>query len=583
MPFDKNKATRLRKQAEEVLHLLENSESSDLELTPEKMSQLISELRVHQIELEMQNEELVRAQVELEKSRDKFWQLFNNAPVGYLVVDENGMVLRTNATFADMVNSSPDKILRKPFSHLIYPEDQQIFFGRFKSFFKDSHCKELELRILGDIGFFWAIISGRNNIYIEPGESKEKSIMLIVTDITERKRLEEEQKRLENRMHHFQRLESLGVLAGGIAHDFNNILTVIRGNAEICQMTMKPGGAEFGFVSEIVNATARAADLTRQMLAYAGKGFFELKVMDIAAEIRELLSLLRSSVPSTIDLETQLETDVFMARCDSGQLHQVLMNAVINASEAIADKYGIIKIKTSKVTFNSETPPFILEPDNILSEHLCVEISDNGCGMTPDIISRIFDPFFSTKFTGRGLGMASIMGIMKRHLGGIALESTPGHGSVFRYYFPLAQKEHDSAVFGSDQSEAFGSMQAMPFSGVALVIDDESEVRNVSTLILERLGFDVVSAADGREALAMIREQVRSLKLVIVDLTMPKMNGLDFFKELRRTEPSVSVLFCSGFHRSSLPEELIENPNIGFVQKPYSKDDLQREISRILE
>jgi len=582
MPVEKNKATILRKQAEEVLKLLEDSGTTDNELSPEKTAQLISELRVHQIELEMQNEELVRAQIELEKSRDKFWQLFNNAPVGYLVVDENGMILRTNATFADMVNSSADKILRKPFANLIFPDDQQIFFGRFKSFFRESHGKEMELRILGDIGFFWAIISGRNNISLDSSDSKTRSIMLVVTDITEKKRLEEEQKRLENRMHHFQRLESLGVLAGGIAHDFNNILTVIRGNAEICEMNMPAESSNTAFVREIVKATARAAELTRQMLAYAGKGFFELKTMDIAAEIRELLPLLRSSVPSTIDLETELEQTEFMGRCDSGQLHQVLMNAVINASEAIAEKYGKIKVKTCKVTFNSASAPFILEPDNIFSEHLCVEISDNGCGMGNDVISRIFDPFFSTKFTGRGLGMASIMGIMKRHLGGISLESTPGHGSVFRYYFPLAQSDADGFDGDMETLQKQGSGIEERFNGTALIIDDESEVRNVSMIILERLGFEVIPAANGKEALNLVKQRPDSLKLVLLDLTMPQMNGLDFFKELRRIQPSVSVLFCSGFHRSALPEELAEDSNIGFVQKPYSKDDLYREISRIL-
>jgi len=582
MPVDKNKATSLRNRAEEVLTLLGREDISEVSLDQEKIAQLINELRIHQIELEMQNEELVRAQIELEKSRDKFWQLFNNAPAGYLVVDVNGMVLRVNSTFTEMVNSSPERILRKPFSNLIFPDDQQVFFSRFKSFFKDIRGKELELRILGDQGFFWGIVSGRPSVTPESEDREKGSIMFIVTDITEKKRLEEEQRRLENRMHHFQRLESLGVLAGGIAHDFNNILTVIRGNAEICQMSMTAGHACSNYVGEIIKATARAAELTRQMLAYAGKGFFELKAMDIAAEIRELMPLLRSSISTTIDLELEAEQKPFMAKCDSGQLHQVLMNSVINAAEAIGDKYGIIRIKTYKININSSTPPFVLEPDNIFSEHLCLEISDNGCGMSHDVMARIFDPFFTTKFTGRGLGMASIMGIMKRHQGGISLESTPGHGSVFRYYFPVIEDDENTESGRPARKDSWRELYRPPFSGKVLVIDDESDVRHVSMLLLEKLGFDVIPASNGREALNRLQDQPENLKLVILDLTMPKMNGLDFYRELRIINSTLPIIFCSGFHRSSLPEELVSNSNIGFVQKPYSKDDLQREITRIL-
>lgn len=582
MTINEEKNQKLRKKAEEVLQMLESDDAGEDQYDAGKITQLINELRVHQIELEMQNEELVRAQLELEKSHDRFWSLFNNAPVGYLVVDENCMIKRGNITFAQMTGLTMEKIINKPLGQLIEEEDQPVFFSRFKSFFKEATGKEFELRIKSDSGSFWAILTGRTNLSPEDSNSDKKTVLVAVTDISERKKLEDEQKRLENRMHHFQRLESLGVLAGGIAHDFNNILTVIRGNAEICQMNESAGSTAAPFINEIVKATARAAELTRQMLAYAGKGFFELKCIDIATEVRELTPLLRSSVPSTIDLVIETTNEPFPARCDIGQLHQILMNSVINASEAIGDKYGTIRVKTWRTTFSQDKlPHFVLEPENTFNEHLCLQISDDGCGMSNDVLAKIFDPFYSTKFTGRGLGMASIMGIMKRHMGGISVESVPGKGSTFFFYFPVAKSEEEfSKAFVSRKSE---QPVVGKFSGKAIIIDDEPEVREVSCKIFETLGFEVFSVSRGNEALELARNSVDDLSLVVVDLTMPQMNGLDFYFKFRQFSAEIPILFYSGFPRQSLPDQLQNNSEIGFVQKPFSKRDLEKEINRILK
>ncbi len=582
MTNNEEKIQQLREKAEEVLQMLESDDQGNEQYDSDKVSKLINELRVHQIELEMQNEELVRAQMELEKSHERFWSLFNNAPVGYLVVDENCMIKRGNITFAQLTGLTMEKIINKPLGQLIDQEDQSIFFSRFKSFFKEAAGKEFELRIKRNSGSFWAILTGRTNLSPEEENSDKSTVLIAVTDVSERKKLEDEQKRLETRMHHFQRLESLGVLAGGIAHDFNNILTVIRGNAEICQMNESAGSTAAPFITEIVKATARAAELTRQMLAYAGKGFFELKSIDFATEVRELTPLLRSSVPTTIDLVIETTDDPFQARCDIGQLHQILINSVINASEAIGDQYGTIRIKTSPTKFSQDSlPNFVLEPENTFNKHLCLEISDDGCGMSQDVMAKIFDPFYSTKFTGRGLGMASIMGIMKRHLGGIAVESVPGKGSTFFFYFPEAKSEEGfSQAFISKKSDQ--PITTGKFSGKAIIIDDEPEVRDVSSKIFEALGFEVVSVSRGSDALELARRSVDDFRLVVVDLTMPQMNGLDFYFRFRQLSEEVPIIFYSGFPRQSLPDQLQNNPEIGFVQKPFSKKDLEKEINRIL-
>lgn len=581
MSSNEEKVQKLRKKAEEVLRMLETDNAIPEHQDSEKIAQLINELRVHQIELEMQNEELVVAQVELEKSHERFWGLFNNAPVGYLVVNENCMIMRSNITFAQMTGLTMEKIINKPLGQLIENDDQPIFFSRFKSFFKDAAGKEIELRIKKDKENFWAILTGRTNLSLADDASGKGTVLIAVTDISERKKLEEEQKRLESRMHHFQRLESLGVLAGGIAHDFNNILTVIRGNAEICLMNESGNAKVVPLINDIITASTRAAELTRQMLTYAGKGFFELKRIDIATEVRGLTPLLRSSVPTTIDLIIESTDEPFLVRCDPGQLNQVLMNSVANASEAIGDKYGTIRIKTRRSKFSQDNlPRFVLEPENIKAEHICLEIADDGCGMAQEVIEKVFDPFYSTKFTGRGLGMAAIMGIMKRHLGGIVLESVPGNGSVFCFYFPVFTEEESPQGFISKKNNS--STDDGKFSGRAIIIDDEPEVREVTSRIFEALGFDVMNASRGSQALEYARKSTDAIRLVVVDLTMPQMNGLDFYQQFKKFAANIPILFYSGFPRETLPEQLQNNDRIGFVQKPFSKKDLEKEISRIL-
>ncbi|MBI5773940.1 MAG: PAS domain-containing protein [Verrucomicrobia bacterium] len=397
-------------------------------------------------------------------------------------------------------------------------------------------------------------------------------------DITGRTHAEAERADMERKLQETQKLESLGVLAGGIAHDFNNLLTGILGNAGLARMFLAPGGETHRYLEQIEQSSLRAAELCKQMLAYSGRGRFVIQPLDISALAHDMTQLLQMSISKKAVLKLTLAPGLPAISADATQLRQILMNLVINASEAIGERSGVITVHTglqrADAEYLDETYPsadYMKEGDYVF-----LEVSDNGCGMTPDIKARIFEPFFTTKFTGRGLGLAAVLGIIRGHKGALKVYSEPGRGSTFKLLLPCAQGQAtavaDTPAAGSDWRG----------TGLALVVDDEETVRAVTARMLEAFGFEVVLAADGREGLAKFQAQPGRFKIVLLDLTMPHMDGEETFREIRRVRPDTRVLLMSGFNEQDASGRFLGKGLAGFIQKPFQPDALRNKLRAIL-
>ena len=389
----------------------------------------------------------------------------------------------------------------------------------------------------------------------------------------ERKLAEEERERLEAQIRHAQKLESLGVLAGGIAHDFNNLLTGVLGNIELGLLQVEGGSPATFSLKEARASAERAADLSRQMLAYSGKGSFIIEAVDVNELVTEIGNLLEVSVSKKVALSYDLCRDLPPVVADVSQLHQVVLNLITNASDSIGDGGGVVTLRTGvrncDRAYLSET---YLDDHLPEGDYIFMEVSDTGCGMDPETLQRIFDPFFTTKFTGRGLGLASALGIVRGHSGAIKAVSEPGRGTTFTVLLPVG---NCVAVKPAEtQPEVAGS----EVGGTVLLVDDEDAVRDIGMRLLEEAGFDVVGAADGCEAVDYYREHCDDISCVLLDLTMPRMGGEETFHELRKIRDDVRVVLSSGFSEQEVVGKFAEGGICGFVQKPYRFEKLISEV-----
>jgi PAS domain S-box-containing protein len=392
----------------------------------------------------------------------------------------------------------------------------------------------------------------------------------IARDISERKLLEEQ-------LRQTQKLESLGVLAGGIAHDFNNLLTGILGNASLALETIAPGDPSERFLTDVIRAAESAADLTRQLLAYAGKGRFVTEYVDLSQLVRDIGGLIQSSSHRSVLLQFDLAPSLPPIEADAGQIQQIVMNLVINGAEAIGeDRQGTVLLSTRTQDVDEDYVRTAFAGEDLPpGRYVALEVHDTGCGMDPDTMARIFDPFFTTKFTGRGLGLAAVMGIVRGHRGALRVYSTPGQGSTFKVLFPAAA--------GVRPQEPARESRDLRGTETILVVDDEDIVRQTARNALERYGYTVRSARDGAEAVDIFAREIGRIDLVLLDLTMPVMAGEEALRNLRALAPGVKVLLSSGFNEVEAVRRFIGKGLAGFIQKPYAATDLAQRIRQALD
>jgi len=394
----------------------------------------------------------------------------------------------------------------------------------------------------------------------------------IESDVTSRKTAEEA-------LQQTQKLESLGLLAGGIAHDFNNLLGAIRGNVELAQIKLEAGRSPEAHSKNILSIVERASGLTRQLLAYAGKGTFLVKPMNINSMVQEMAALLSVSLPKMVHLDLSLAKDLPAVNGDATQLQQVIMNLVINAGDAIGDQPGEIRIVTRACALEPEGVHRNLQGQPVVpGPQVMLEVTDSGCGMAPEVLARIFDPFYTTKTHGRGLGLSAMLGILRSHHAGIQVESVPASGTTFRVFFPAADEVPECDILLGEPSRRY--------SGRALVADDDPELRATSAGLLESMGFQVVAAGDGQEAIERFRSE-GPFQMVLMDVLMPKVNGFMACKLMASEDPELRIIHCSGSEQRDNQLQACLTCGLcrhhAFLTKPFGRHELQLALGDIFK
>lgn len=401
-------------------------------------------------------------------------------------------------------------------------------------------------------------------------------ILSIHEDVTELRERQREREQIQRKITETQRLESLGVLAGGIAHDFNNLLMAILGNTDLARAEVPPASPLREYLSGVETAARRAAELCRQLLAYSGKGRFVNELVDLRELVQELSEVMEVVLAKKARLVLNFAADVPPVEGDPSQLRQVVLNLLTNAAEAIPGQQGLITVHIYRQACDEAYLATTRIDDPLpAGEYVVLEVSDTGVGMTEEVQQRIFEPFFTTKFSGRGLGMAAVLGIVRSHRGGIKIYSEPGKGTAVKVLLPASDRQVRPHTRRLEVAGSFAG------SGTVLLVDDEERVRAVAKRMLEKFGFDVLTAADGKEALEVFRAHRAAIKLVLLDLTMPEMDGQETLRRLRAIDTAVPVVISSGYNAQNVTRRFVGREVAAFIQKPYRLSELEVVLKKI--
>lgn len=449
------------------------------------------------------------------------------------------------------------------FLSLIYPEDRDAVKEAIRRALEEGADYDAEFRVVAPDGSLSRLAA--RGLAHRDREGRPVRFIGITMDVTERRRAEEAAQEAH-------RMESIGMLAAGIAHEFNNLLTGILGNASLVGEELPPGSRAADQIDDLVQSAERAAQLTRQLLAYSGKSRFVPRQMDLSTQILEIAPLLNASLPRRVQLQFDLPRGLPRIEADINQVQQVTLDLVLNAGEAIGEEPGTVTVRTAASELDESEirerfPGTYIPPGG----YVMLEVRDTGSGMEDSVKQRIFEPFFSTKFAGRGLGLAALQGIVRKHGGAVSVESAPGHGSTFRLYFPVAEA-----------GEAFAGRAREPRrTGSILVADDEEIVRKVARSALEKRGYRVELAANGREAVEIFRKAPQHYAAVLLDMAMPVMTGEEAMAEIRNIRPGIPVVASSGYSET----EALRRFGAGisrYLQKPYTAAKLADAIDAVV-
>ncbi len=528
----------------------------------------------HLVSIQQDITEQKRAERALQTSEERHRLLIERMNEGFVATDHDNRVDIVNAKMAEMLGYTREEMRGR-------------YLGNFVSGDARRKLEEQEDRrhhgLAEPYELTWNAKDGRA-VYtvISPtsmldDEGSFVGSFAVVTDVTERKRMEEERRELEARMRKTQKMESLGLLAGGIAHDFNNLLVGMLGHAGLALMELPSDSPVAPLVQQIETAARRASELTQEMLAYSGKGKFLIETIDLSQLVEEMAHLLQVTINKKAALKLDFGAEISGIRGDPTQIRQVVMNLITNASEALEEGNGTIRISTGEVDadrrYLAET---YLDDDLPEGRYVFLEVMDTGSGMDRETRAKIFDPFFTTKFTGRGLGLAAVLGIVRGHHGAIRVDSRAGDGTSFRVLFPAVER---SASAGERPTEAPSAFQG---SGSVLVADDEEMVRSVARLTLENAGFTVMLAVDGVEAVEVFREHGDQLNAVLLDMTMPRMGGDEALREIRRIRGDARIILASGFHEQDATERIDGQRPAAFLQKPFQPQELIDKVRQVM-
>ena len=506
----------------------------------------------------------------LRESEERFRTLCEASPVGIRMTDANGISLYANPRLLEMFDCSFDDFRTDRWRERIHPDDRDRVAAEGRDSIVNVRDKRVEYRIVrrdGRVTYMRATVA-----IIRGRDGKFAGHVGALEDLSEETEARLEKERLERQMHQTQKLESLGVLAGGIAHDFNNLLVGVLTNASMALLDLPPEAPVYDTVRDIERAAQRAADLTRQLLAYSGKGRFIIEPLSLSELAVEMTQLLRTVVSKRASLQLDLQHDLPLVRGDATQLRQVVMNLITNASDSLDEKNGEILLRTFTAEVTSNELGMVMFGGPLSpGSYVVLEVADTGSGMNDDTLQRIFDPFYTTKFTGRGLGLAATIGIVRGHDGAIAVSSTIGKGTSFSLYFPVGG--------GLRREVPASALVALVGHGTILVVDDDDGVRAVARSLLQRQGFTVILAVNGKEAVELFAQHRAEVRAVLLDLTMPVMSGEEALHQLRAQDPTVRIILMSGYSDVDVEGTFAGAGLSGFLQKPFRAEDVYRALA----
>ena len=523
--------------------------------------------------------ERVKAEGELSASEARLKQAQGVADVGSWEIEyASGSLLWSDEVLSIYeIDKGRNNVSREVLVNLVHPEDLDMLAAAVASHLEEGAPYDIQYRLRLPDGRIKYV----QERCVTERDSAGKALRSLGTVQDVSGRVEAEQAKVVNiqRMEQMQRLESLGVLAGGIAHDFNNLLAIIMGHAGLAKQLggMKKDTSEN--LSAIIEASQKAAELCKQMLAYSGKGKFVVQALDLSELIGGMTSLLKVSVGKGVVVRAELEEGLPAIEADVEQVQQVVMNLVINAGEAIEGGSGTIDIATGVIQADAEyLQAADVEHTSLQAgRYVWLEVGDTGSGMDEATRKQLFEPFFTTRFVGRGLGMSAVLGIVRGHKGAIRVYSEPGEGTSIKILFPAVEQEAELL------SEPDSAEKAEHGTGTVLVVDDEEHVRSVAALMLEEAGYRTMLASDGQEGVDMLRRHVDEIDCVLLDMTMPRMAGDEAFVEMRRIKPDIRVVLSSGYNRQTATQYFTGKGLAGFVQKPYMPDTLLAAVGKAIQ
>ena len=543
----------------------EADENSIRKLEIEQIAEVIHELKVHQVELEMQNENLRATRDQLEEIYTQYADLYDNAPVGYVTSNAFGVVLQVNKTLATMLNTKAEELLTTNLNPWCL--DQDAFYLHCRTLINKGgfHRGEILMKTADRFDF---PVSVESRLVKADHPEMQSEIRSVFIDISEKKQLEENLRRSE-------RLETIGTLAGGIAHEFNNILSIIIGNNELAMETAPKLGYLKDNLEEIRSASMRAKEVVKQLLTFSRQDNAKKVPLDIGTVVKDSLKLIRSSIPANIDIRQRLCDNVDTIVANPTQINQLLINLCSNATDAMPPSGGMITIELRNICLkkDSGTVDLGLKP----GRYIKLVVRDNGVGMEKKILNRIFEPYFTTKEVGKGtgIGMAVVHGIVERHKGVITVESHPGEGTLFTTYLPSSRM--------SVEEVADRQISLPRGDETILIVDDEPSLLKLWQLQFEKLGYTVIGTTDPLEAITYLKKDRYNVDLVLTDMAMPRMTGDQLAVEVLKINPDIPIILCTGYSEKISKEKAFDLGICAFAMKPLNINDLALRVRNVLD